>query len=63
MAHLWCFTCINVSVVQSPLCSGSICVGDNRAAKVGQGHGSIIDLLPSLFTAYYGCWTIKIFMS
>lgn len=33
-----CFTCIGVCVLQRPLCSGSICVKESRAAKVGQGH-------------------------
>lgn len=37
-----CFTCIGVCVLQRPLCSGSICVKESRAAKVGQGHTSII---------------------
>lgn len=46
-------TCINVFVAPRLLCSGSICALESRAAEVGQGHVSIIDL-PSQVTAYYG---------
>lgn len=47
-----CLCCAESFVLRKYLCGGS------RAAKVGQGHGSIIDL-PSLLTAYCGWPTIN----